>query len=154
MAMGSLIYPNIYYKLHPFVVTACDEMDMHGIMMPTKQMIKCICNQMCEKMFKVYPEMVKYDMEYAAGEMDDPPPGYDQYDRHYHDGYDYDDYWHRYPGGYYYDDYWRWYPGGYNYDVYSSSSLDGTNEFGHRGPFRDFLAFLLLTEFFRRRRMR
>jgi hypothetical protein len=107
MVAGTMLYPNIYYKLQPHIMMACDEMDMYGITMPSKKMIMCMCSRICDNVCKMYPEMVKYDMEYSAGEMSDPDPE------------------------------------------------PGFDEFGHRmrrGPFRDFLAFLLLSEFFRRRR--
>jgi hypothetical protein len=102
---GTMMYPEIYYKIQPHIIMACDEMDMYGCMMPTRKMIMCMCERICDNIFKMHPEMVAYDVEYPAGTMMDPPQEFDEFGRR-----------------------------------------------RRRGPFRDFIFFLLLSEFFRRRR--
>ena len=59
-----MLYPRLHHKIHPFVMEACDEMEMHGIVMPTNALMDCMCDRICEKMFRVYPEMAAYDMQY------------------------------------------------------------------------------------------
>jgi hypothetical protein len=63
---GGMIYPQLHQKLHPFIVEACDEIDMYGLVMPHMCMFRCMCDKVCEKIFLVYPEMVKYDVESEA----------------------------------------------------------------------------------------
>lgn len=140
---GEMIYPKLYYKIHPFVMEACDEMDMHGVMMPTRHMMRCMCGRMCERIFSIHPEMAKYDVEYEAMADDDPPPT---------------------PGmGGLAEEFSRMFPG----EAMSSDLEDlrrrhpmEFEDFRRRHPesfrrgsvFRDFLEFLLLLEFLRRRR--
>jgi hypothetical protein len=102
---NTLMYPEMYYKVQPHIMMACDEMDMHGVVMPTREMIHCMCERICVTLFRVHPELAAYDMDYPVGTMADPPQEFDEHGRPM-----------------------------------------------QRGPFRDFLLFLLLSEFFRRRR--
>ena len=97
------MYPEIYYKIQPHILMACDEMDMHGCFAPTQEIIMCMCDRICSNLFRVYPEMARYDIEYEPDSR---------------------------------GDHWQ------------------ASQFGfrRRGPFRDFIAFLLLAELFRRRR--
>jgi hypothetical protein len=139
-AAGEMIYPKLYYQIHPFVMEACDEMDMHGIVMPTRQMMYCMCDRICERIFRVYPEMAKVDVEYEAEADVDTT---------------------QLPGGLG-EEFRRMFPGEEmprNLEDLRRRHPREFEEFRRRHPesfrrgsiFRDFILFLLFLEFFRRR---
>lgn len=140
-AAGERIYPKLYYKIHPFVMEACDEMDMHGVMMPTNAMMDCMCERICERMFRIYPEMAKYDVEYeedADVGTAQLPGGLEAEFRRLFPGEevprDLEDLRRRRPREF--EEFRRRHP----------------ESFRRRSIFRDFILFLLFLEFFRRRR--
>lgn len=51
------IYPDVYYKIQPHVIMACDEMeDYDDCEMPSEEMIREISNQIYENICRMYPE--------------------------------------------------------------------------------------------------
>ena len=76
-----VMYPAVYYILQPHVLIACDQMDMCGCMMPPHHMMMHMCDQICDRVLKMHPEMAQYDTPYTAGSMADPPFGMEQFDR-------------------------------------------------------------------------
>lgn len=54
------MYPDMYYKIQPHVLMACDEMDAHGVMMPTNQMMGCMVKHIYDNVCKMYPDMANY----------------------------------------------------------------------------------------------
>jgi hypothetical protein len=60
MAACQPMYPEVYYKMVPHVVMACDEMDMLGCMMPSQQMIRCMAERICQAVRRIHPEMADY----------------------------------------------------------------------------------------------
>lgn len=75
------MYPSIYYIMQPHILVACDQMEMCGCMMPHPYMMMHMCNQVCDRVMKMHPEMAQYDTPYPAGMMPDPPFGTEQFDR-------------------------------------------------------------------------
>lgn len=69
-------YPPIYYILQPHILMACDQMEMYGCMMPTKQMMMGMCDQIYDQVCKMHPEMAQYDVPYPVSPMADPPMGF------------------------------------------------------------------------------
>jgi hypothetical protein len=51
-------YPEIYYKLQPYILRACREMSVYGIL--TEEMIEEICCHICEEACRSYPEFEEY----------------------------------------------------------------------------------------------
>jgi len=98
-----MLYPDVYYKVQPYVMMMCDEMDSCGTMMPSQEMVDYMCDCIYEDLSRMYPDLTD---NYA--------------------------------------------------DVDAVPTINGFGGFGRfrrrRGPFRDLITILLLTEFFRRRR--
>lgn len=55
------IYPDVYYKVQPFVMMACDEMDACNCGMPTHDMVWQISDHICSDVFRVHPDLAEYD---------------------------------------------------------------------------------------------
>jgi hypothetical protein len=103
-----LIHPEIFYRLQPEIVEACDEMERNGVKTPTKEIIEQMVTRIRENVSKKYPDLAQYAQEYER-----------------------------------------------NLPV---ASIQSTDMFGiqvaSQGVFFDLIAFLLLGEFFGRRRRR
>ncbi|MDD3692801.1 MAG: hypothetical protein PHX02_02720 [Oscillospiraceae bacterium] len=56
-----VVYPEIFYKLQPFVLMACDEMDAHGII--NQEMIEKMADSIYNDVRRMYPDMVEYAHE-------------------------------------------------------------------------------------------
>ena len=57
--MEQAVYPEIFYKIQPFIVMACDQMDaMEG--MPTQSMVDQMTDCIYEDFCQMYPEMLEY----------------------------------------------------------------------------------------------
>jgi hypothetical protein len=110
-----LIYPEMYYRLHPYIMMVCDEMDMYGAI-PTQEMVMQITDSIYDDVCRMYPDMAKYVGAYAVkATIGDPPEFGDRIDR---------------------------------------DRGDFGGRFRRRGPFRDIIDILLLSELFNRRRDR
>ena len=57
------VYPEIYYKIQPHIMRACDEMDMYELM-PSEEMIEHKCDQIYDGVCRMYPELAEYANEY------------------------------------------------------------------------------------------
>lgn len=55
------IYPDIYYKVQPFVMMACDEMDACNCGMPTSDMVRQISDQIYGDVCRVHPDLADRD---------------------------------------------------------------------------------------------
>jgi hypothetical protein len=78
-----LIYPEIFYRLQPYIMMVCDEMDMYGSMMPTQEMIEQITDSIYDDICRMYPDMDKYANDYAKAAMADPPKDEDGFRRRF-----------------------------------------------------------------------
>lgn len=58
-----IVYPEIYYKVQPYVIMMCDEMDVYGPVMPSQetldQMADCIYDDCC----RANPDLAEYARE-------------------------------------------------------------------------------------------
>ncbi|NLY71751.1 MAG: hypothetical protein GX076_08780 [Clostridiales bacterium] len=52
-----MVYPEIYYKIQPFVLMMCDEMDAYGTGMPTQEMIDHMTDHIYDNLCRMYPEL-------------------------------------------------------------------------------------------------
>jgi hypothetical protein len=64
------VYPEVYYKVMPFVMMACDELDVNGYEMLSPEMIMETADRICDDVLRMYPDLaqqVQYDgMTYEA----------------------------------------------------------------------------------------
>ncbi len=64
------IYPDVYYKVQPFAMMACDEMDACNCGMPTRDMVRQMSDQIYEDACRVHPDLAERDnylgMSYEA----------------------------------------------------------------------------------------
>jgi hypothetical protein len=70
-----MIYPDIYYKLQPYIINAADRMEMYGGM-PAEQMIDRMVDEIREEVMKIHPEIGEYAREYTEnmpGRMENMP---------------------------------------------------------------------------------
>lgn len=64
------VYPKIYYKIQPFAMMACDEMDARDYGMPDHDMVRQICDRIYEDVCRIHPDLAELDhyrgMSYEA----------------------------------------------------------------------------------------
>lgn len=67
-----IIYPEIYYKVQPYIIMMCDQMDVYGPIMPSQetldQMTDCIYEDCC----RAHPDLVEYTREMERNEPSVP----------------------------------------------------------------------------------
>ena len=63
------VYPEVFYKVQPFIVMACDQMEAMGGM-PTQSMIDQMTDRIYEDVCQMYPEMAEYAQSTALQEND------------------------------------------------------------------------------------
>lgn len=70
------VYPEVYYKLKPYISMACDLMDTYGIDVPTQQQLDDMTDGIYDDFCDMYPDMAKYMSKTDADNdpPDDPPP--------------------------------------------------------------------------------
>ncbi|MCX7615755.1 MAG: hypothetical protein N2Z65_08380 [Clostridiales bacterium] len=57
------VYPDVFYKVQPFVMMACDQMDTYGSM-PSQDMIEQMADVIYEDVRRMYPDLNEYVGEY------------------------------------------------------------------------------------------
>jgi len=67
----SSMYPEIYYKIQPYIIRACDEMDMYELM-PSEDMIDYQTDQISDNISRMYPEIAQYAQDYER-QMENSP---------------------------------------------------------------------------------
>ena len=55
----SVNYPEIYYKIQPHIMMACDHMDAYGLI-PTKEIMEKTAENIHSDVVKMHPEMAEY----------------------------------------------------------------------------------------------
>lgn len=66
------VYPEVYYKLRPYILMGCDIMDAYGATMPTQQQVEQMSDRIFEDACKMYPDLAGYLRKYDDAK-DDPP---------------------------------------------------------------------------------
>lgn len=56
------VYPDVYYKVQPFAMMACDELDSCNCGMPTCDEVMGICDQIYEDVCRVHPDLADRDL--------------------------------------------------------------------------------------------
>ena len=59
--MYCYIYPDVYYKVQPFVMMVCDEMDAGNFGMPSPEMMRQVSDQIYEDVCRVHPDLAERD---------------------------------------------------------------------------------------------
>jgi hypothetical protein len=62
-----MVYPDVYYKIQPFILKACDEMP--PMAMPSQEMMDRMADHITDNVCRVYPELAQYAQENAAKPM-------------------------------------------------------------------------------------
>ncbi|MGI6732594.1 MAG: hypothetical protein ACOX4J_04500 [Anaerovoracaceae bacterium] len=72
-----LVYPEIYYKVQPFIMGVCDQMEAFGGMMPSLEVIERIADNIYTDVLTMYPDLAEYagggSAETLAAERNDEP---------------------------------------------------------------------------------
>lgn len=71
MMAYQMVFPEIFYKLQPYVLMVCDRLDSFGSTMPSQDMIDNICDGIYDDVCKRDPELAKYLQSQVK---DDPDP--------------------------------------------------------------------------------
>lgn len=53
-------YPEIFYKLQPYIMMLCDQMDTFGSAMPNQEMIEQMSDNIYEDLLRMYPDLADY----------------------------------------------------------------------------------------------
>lgn len=56
---GQSVYPEIYYRLQPYVMTVCDQMDFENIE-PNMDMVMQITDSIYDDVRRIYPDLAEY----------------------------------------------------------------------------------------------
>jgi hypothetical protein len=67
-----MAFPEIYYKLQPYVIMICDQLDSFGSTMPTQDMLDNISNSIFDDISKRYPDLAEYARTQEARADSDP----------------------------------------------------------------------------------
>lgn len=67
-----ITYPEVFYKVQPYIMMACDGIDANGSAMPTQEMIDNISDNIYADVCKMYPDMAEY-AQASDSSMPDPP---------------------------------------------------------------------------------
>lgn len=68
---GSTAFPALYQIVLPYIEVACNETAMVGVVAPSRNLVRCIVARMCNRIFRQYPELMKYDVRYSNEELAD-----------------------------------------------------------------------------------
>jgi hypothetical protein len=63
------LYPEVYYKVQPFVMMACDEMDAYNMGMPSYDMFRQISDQIYDDVLRMHPDLMEDEVEEEYMEM-------------------------------------------------------------------------------------
>lgn len=56
----NLCYPEVYYKVQPFVMSACDQMNSFGRLMPNQEMLDQVSDDIYTNVCMMYPDLEEY----------------------------------------------------------------------------------------------
>jgi len=68
ISVYKVVYPEVYYKLQPYIMLACDQVDIYGSQMPTQAIIDQITNGIYEDVCLMHPDLVEYDPGYTENQ--------------------------------------------------------------------------------------
>mgnify|MGYP000916869947 CR=1 FL=1 len=64
MMLPCAVYPEVFYRLQPYIMMVCDQAEANGIEMPSQEMIESISDNIYEDMMKNHPDMAEYMRSY------------------------------------------------------------------------------------------
>lgn len=120
---GTMMYPEVYYRVQPFIMSACDQMDSYGTV--NQEMIDLMTEDIYNDISDLHPDLIEYANQNGAIQATSIET--QQRD-----------------GDYYRDRDW---------DRDRNYFFPGYRRFRRRGLLRDFISVLLLNELFRRGRI-
>lgn len=68
-----LVYPEIFYRLQPYIMMVCDQMDIHGNFVPTQDMVEQLTDSIHDDICRMYPDIADYADNYNQMNYNDPP---------------------------------------------------------------------------------
>lgn len=71
-----MLYPEIWYKMQPFIMMANDEMDLYN-MNPTREMLDGMTDRIYDDMRRMYPDMEEYASDYEKKALAQNPSSID-----------------------------------------------------------------------------
>jgi hypothetical protein len=71
--MNPVVYPEIFYKLQPYIMLVCDQMDTFSPMMPTQDMIEQMTDSIYDDVCRMYPDIAEYARANENKVQNDPP---------------------------------------------------------------------------------
>lgn len=60
MVAYGMVYPEIYYRVQPFVMAVCDQMKAYGGVMPSAEVIESIADNIYTDVITMYPDLAEY----------------------------------------------------------------------------------------------
>jgi len=58
-----MVYPEIFYKLQPYIMTICDQLDVYGNTAPNQDMLDRITEGIYKDILEMYPDLAEYVRE-------------------------------------------------------------------------------------------
>lgn len=55
-----MVYPEIFYKLQPYILMACDQMESCDSLMPTQDMLEQMCDSIHDEVCRMHPDLAEY----------------------------------------------------------------------------------------------
>lgn len=65
-------YPEVFYKVQPYIMMVCDEMDANDSAMPTQETIDNISDSIYDDVCRMYPDIAEYARGFDNLKMDPP----------------------------------------------------------------------------------
>jgi hypothetical protein len=67
---NKIVYPEIFYKIQPFVMVYCDQMDGYGDKIPPQEVIDQMTEMIHNDVCRIYPDIAEYAREYDRTNTD------------------------------------------------------------------------------------
>lgn len=68
-----IVYPEIYYRLLPYIMNICDQMDAMGYDTPNQEFMDSVAEGIYEDITRMYPELLEYSRNYEQQEEEAVP---------------------------------------------------------------------------------
>ena len=59
-----MVYPEVFYKLQPYILMVCDQLETYGYTMPTQQIAQQMTDYIYDDVMRMYPEIGEYVKDY------------------------------------------------------------------------------------------
>ncbi len=68
-----LVYPEIYYKLQPYIMMVCDQMDAYNTTMPNQEMIENMTDSIYDDVVRMFPDIADYVRSNESNDTTEQP---------------------------------------------------------------------------------